>query len=1167
MRPTKLVVAGLHSYRDPVTVDFEELGRHGLFGIFGAIGSGKSTLLDAMTLALYGLVDRVNTRSRQGLVNLGSQRCEVKLQFAIDSSHRRQHFEVQRAYRLKDTTAQRTLSRLVEYTPTGPAVIADKEREVNEAVIELVGLGPEDFMRAVVLPQGKFLELLHLKGSERRQMLQRVFRLQAYGGRLRRQISTRQQATEQAIASVQGELRGLGEATSEGLVRARAVAEDAKTHRRRAQEDVDRRVESVERVRRLRRDHARLAEARRVLAEHRVVESEISALEVQLAAARALEPLVAPIERWQAARANQIGCRQTQDLAARSLAAAERRWVGAREAAAAVQLDHDKKQPLLADRARQLDILQAAVEARSALERELTEARKQRDDQSDAIHEASVALDEVSGRVDEFEDKRRRLRRRLRQRRVRAEEREQVAAAAEAAERVERARQAEQEAKEGFEQLSRREASAKEVESAAQAALDDAVRLRDAASAELEDLDDAPEASIEPEPSRRTLALGDERQAAHDAAERRLAEATAGVRHADSALEVAVEEARAARETVQLARRGAVQHSAVTLARNLEPDQACPVCGSLEHPAPSGQLAVGPDPDEANERHEVALEARVAAEGRRDRAQHDQHEATHALDRARTRLEALGSLDEAISVLATHDAWLAAREAATSRLQDAMLVAERSRASAELAAQRLADLVESRAEAEMRLTAAHEAQVRAWEVFHERRGELTLFDVRNALIALASRDRESEALQRELDEVDAAWLSAVQTRDARRGARDEARAQLLRLDERVALLESRHDSLGAPPIDLETARTEVAKELAVLDDARGRALRAVEEASQGHRDADNALATARGQLDAAQRTLRAARAEVLDVLRTSVLWSSVPELPPDADEDEIDQRLERVVALWENSGQDLADPEAAAARVSRHREREVTLQARLAALDDGTGPEPGELSDETLAELQSAADRARVQLDAQIDRAVAAQREVDVLVERVPRVDELKARLETLDQQSTQLGALAQVMRGDRFVEYVANDHLTELATRASEHLAALTEGRYALALDEDRGFEIVDHHGGGAVRPVHTLSGGESFLTALSLALALSTQVQARSAHPLGFFFLDEGFGTLDPEALDRVMSSIENLRDAERVIGLISHVPAIRERVPRYLWVHRPDETGGSTVEMRDN
>ena len=109
------------------------------------------------------------------------------------------------------------------------------------------------------------------------------------------------------------------------------------------------------------------------------------------------------------------------------------------------------------------------------------------------------------------------------------------------------------------------------------------------------------------------------------------------------------------------------------------------------------------------------------------------------------------------------------------------------------------------------------------------------------------------------------------------------------------------------------------------------------------------------------------------------------------------------------------------------------------------------------------------------------------------------------------------------------------------------------------------DDDAGGATRPVQSLSGGEAFLSSLALALALSTQIQARGARPLEFFFLDEGFGSLDPEALDRVMTAIERLRDGHRVIGLISHVPGVRERVPVHLVVHEAGSKGrGSTVEL---
>ena len=101
----------------------------------------------------------------------------------------------------------------------------------------------------------------------------------------------------------------------------------------------------------------------------------------------------------------------------------------------------------------------------------------------------------------------------------------------------------------------------------------------------------------------------------------------------------------------------------------------------------------------------------------------------------------------------------------------------------------------------------------------------------------------------------------------------------------------------------------------------------------------------------------------------------------------------------------------------------------------------------------------------------------------------------------------------------------------------------------------IIDNFNNGETRRSATLSGGESFLVSLSLALALSSQIQLKSKSSLEFFFLDEGFGTLDNQLLDRVISSLESLRDNEKMnIGLITHVEELKERVPRKLIVNPP-------------
>ena len=96
-------------------------------------------------------------------------------------------------------------------------------------------------------------------------------------------------------------------------------------------------------------------------------------------------------------------------------------------------------------------------------------------------------------------------------------------------------------------------------------------------------------------------------------------------------------------------------------------------------------------------------------------------------------------------------------------------------------------------------------------------------------------------------------------------------------------------------------------------------------------------------------------------------------------------------------------------------------------------------------------------------------------------------------------------------------------------------------------------------------LSGGELFITSLSLALALSSSIQLNGAAPLEFFFLDEGFGSLDDDLLDTVMNSLERLQSKKRSIGIISHVETIQARVPLKLLVTPSDlSQKGSQIRL---
>ena len=217
MKPITLKLSGLQSYREMQQIDFEDLCDMGLFGIFGPTGSGKSTLLDAMTLALYGKVERA-VNGTQGIMNHSEDSLFVSFCFELSSAEGKHRYRVERRFkRTSELSVSNTVSRFIEVTEEGENVIADKLAEVTRCVEDKIGLKMDDFTRAVVLPQGKFAEFLSLKGSERRQMLQRLFHLEQYGDQLGIKLSRRVKENDGALKAVEAEQQGLGEAGEEAL--------------------------------------------------------------------------------------------------------------------------------------------------------------------------------------------------------------------------------------------------------------------------------------------------------------------------------------------------------------------------------------------------------------------------------------------------------------------------------------------------------------------------------------------------------------------------------------------------------------------------------------------------------------------------------------------------------------------------------------------------------------------------------------------------------------------------------------------------------------------------------------------------------------------------------------------------------------------------------------
>ena len=175
---------------------------------------------------------------------------------------------------------------------------------------------------------------------------------------------------------------------------------------------------------------------------------------------------------------------------------------------------------------------------------------------------------------------------------------------------------------------------------------------------------------------------------------------------------------------------------------------------------------------------------------------------------------------------------------------------------------------------------------------------------------------------------------------------------------------------------------------------------------------------------------------------------------------------------------------------------------------------------------------------------------------------ELEARRLTVEAQRIRYDETAKLLRSNKFQQWLIEEALVGLVEFANAELAKLAGGAYSLAVDAGD-FEVIDHRNAEARRSVKTLSGGETFLVSLALALALAERVVATSAigtARIESMFLDEGFGTLDAETLDTVAAVVQELGSRDRMIGLVTHVRELADQIPtRYEVRKLPD---GSTV-----
>ena len=397
-----------------------------------------------------------------------------------------------------------------------------------------------------------------------------------------------------------------------------------------------------------------------------------------------------------------------------------------------------------------------------------------------------------------------------------------------------------------------------------------------------------------------------------------------------------------------------------------------------------------------------------------------------------------------------------------------------------------------------------------------------------------------------------------------------SRERQTELDEQIAAAESTHAATASDIAKTESALLEVRQQAEALDGVLGK-LRA------GYPTLGDRITALTGTTALLERTDAARTGLEQSVQRTEEARQQLEEVLPESGFESA--AAARAVLLTAHEAEGLEAAIRAghdeAARVGElFAGEELTLAARELEAD---GPVDagvlGELSAENIAAERTAR------------QAVVAAGLADKSVLTVRRIAADYAGLAASGQgpreRASLLTAVAEAARGAgdnsyrmSLNSYVLAARLEQVAIAASERLIGMSDGRYTLQHTDAKaargaksglGLEVVDQWTGQR-RDTATLSGGESFMASLALALGLADVVQHESGGvDIETLFVDEGFGSLDEQALEQVMDALEGLRDGGRVVGLVSHVPEMKQRIGTQLQVAKG--RNGSTLRISDD
>ena len=1170
MKPSLLRIKGINSFNNEQVIEFNRLVEKGLFGIFGPTGSGKSSILDAITLALYGNI----ARDSKEFINTEADRGEVSFEFQILDGKIRRNYRVERAIKYKKNGGIETsIARIIEVNGEEINVLAEGVTSVNNEVIRIIGLNSDDFTRSVVLPQGKFSEFLKLTGRERRNMLERIFGLEQYGRNIMEKINSERKKYDAKKINLEGQLKGY-EGINENYYKEvvgklNLLLEEEKQLKDEIQK-LDKEYEHCKRNWELQEELKTYEDIKKSLEEKKLEIEEYRRRFKIGSKANLLKPYVANLKDLYKKISHNKSI----------LEGIEKELPGINELLRSLEEKYEKA---LSYKENQFPNLIAKIENCKQAEgienhnldlaKEIKEIEgvyinnyKQSEEKSKILEKLNVKRVELQEKIKEIENY-------LEEIYMDPSTREGVEQAYRLQENIDRLVKEKEENQNLLLEVSKaieasgiilnEESKEKErLEVALNFLLEDQKLLENSPVKEENIIFNARIDLDKKKSEMKTLEeyLSQKRTLIEEIEQLRSINSDLEKQQKKCSLDIEVAENRVEALKSEL-KNIEKEYFAAKLANYLHNGEACPVCGSNEHPTPAKYKDL--DMLEKKQQELDGMETMVSAlKEEKIKVDINFAEITKEYEMKTASLSEIEKFigDQSIEDIKKEAAEL---EKALEKRTEDREVYIRDKAKLDEAIGKNKEELNKTNNLITKLNIEIQKDSESYNTLNDKISKLTL--------NISDLSLSFEQIKNNLKfENIAVEYNQMRDRDKERSI-NEKKLKDLRL-----IAEDENRQKENLENELNFLKLELVKNEQQLEENKKQLNLAMENISRlaegkNPKEYRLTLESKVKEVEEAEKTLRA-RVEKGKNLQQKKMEEKaiVTSSKVSLENDYTLKKLELQGKAKEQGFDSIEDIE----KYLIEEETLNELEKEILSYDDEVKKTNGnidrinraldgrELTEEFWLNIQNLlTDKKQIQED-KVKEVGEMQQIVKDVKGKLENIKELKKEEKKITHKLDLLLELSKMLEGNRFVEYVAINQLKYIAKEASKWLKDITRGRYALELDSSGNFIMRDDFNGGIRRATNTLSGGETFLTSLALALALSSHIQLKGSAPLEFFFLDEGFGTLDSDLLEIVMTALERLHSEKLSVGIISHVEELKNRVPIKLIVSPPEFGGDGTV-----